>query len=160
MRKSIRFAAAMAAVVSVAIQAAPALAVSALSALGSGSCTKSTPDGCTGLTGSANAGALGSGSFSFTISISSESAGNGVGGLCRIASGTGALAGSNATIDLAEVGFLCDLGPSGGPQAFNGSFFVTSASGAIAGATGSGSVIWTVDGGGNVLVSALGSGVK
>jgi hypothetical protein len=159
-RKSIRFAAAMAAVVSVAIHATPALAVSALSALGSGSCTQTTSGECVALSGSANAGALGSGSFSFTISISSESADNGVGGFCRIASGTGSLGGSNGTANLAEVGFLCDIGPSGGPQSFNGSFFVTSATGLIAGATGSGSVIWSVDSGGNVIVSALGSGVK
>jgi len=145
----------------VVLWAQPDFAASAtlesLFALGSGSCSHSTTFGCDQLSGNAKAGALGNGSFDFTIMIDGASIPNGSGGFCSEASGSGALHGA-AIVTVDQVGLLCDVGAGGGAQIFRGAFFVTGGSGPAATAVGTGSVIWSVDGTGNVVVTAFGAG--
>jgi hypothetical protein len=131
--------------------------LSALNAFGSGSCAHSASFGCDHISGSAKAGALGSGNFDFTIVIDAGEIPNGSGGFCSLASGIGALNGA-ATVTVDQVGILCDVGAGGGTQIFRGSFFVTGGTGPANGAVGTGSVIWSVDGTGKVVVVAFGAG--
>jgi hypothetical protein len=159
--KLLKLCAVIGAVFAVALLAQPdsasSAALSKLFAFGSGSCAHNASFGCDQVSGSAKAGALGNGTFDFTIAIDSTRFPNGSGGFCTEASGTGGLNGI-ALVSVAEVGVLCDVGAGGGEQIFNGAFFVTGGSGAAAGAVGTGSVTWSVDASGNVVVAAFGAG--
>ena len=159
--KSVKISVVAVAIVGAVLWAQPDFAASAslesLFALGSGSCSHSATFGCDQLTGSAKAGALGNGSFDFSLVIDSARIPNGSGGSCSEASGSGALHGT-AIVTVDQVGLLCDVGAGGGAQIFRGAFFVTGGSGPAATAVGTGSVIWSVDGSGNVVVTAFGAG--
>jgi hypothetical protein len=110
--------------------------------------------GCTvQSTGMATSSHMGTGSYVSTLTVVwADATGNGEGGYCAPATGTGTITAANgATLNQTETGTVCEVGATGAnvPHTFTGTFTDAGGTGRFANATGSGTVTGGDDGSGN-----------
>lgn len=137
-------------------------------ALGTGIIPSYPPDGCQfdeeGCTvkssGVIRGTHIGNGTFTSTLTILwTKSFPNGSGGFCAPASGEGKIdSADKSTWNIFQVGIVCEVGPTGKnvPHTFNGTYFITTGEKRFANMEGSGNLVSSDDGVGNVLLNING----
>ena len=139
--------------VALAIPNSAGAALMGYNAIGQGSASDNCPGGntCTATMNTSVKGRLGSAAYStgkFSVSltvVSSESIDNGGQGACSPASGTGSIINlPGGTINFSTVGLYCDVGYSGGPKNYNGTYFVTGGTSKNLNAQGTGTVATSI----------------